>query len=185
MAGCVAIKVFSLVAGCGSIEMYSSMAGVVTLFLSKLHSFTPLKLIKTQILLQNQIIPPILCIVTHLDHPGFPHGLLVILRVAIGPGGPYRCGLGPGLGQIFGENSYIGPARLAQDLGWVLLGARRACPPAGGPGPRQSSASLRSQESGTQALRDQFTSHSQPHTTQATHSSDPRCSTICSTVLLA
>ncbi|PLW16175.1 hypothetical protein PCANC_19110 [Puccinia coronata f. sp. avenae] len=86
------------------------------------------------------------------------------VRVAIGPGGPNPRGFGPGLGQIFGENSYIGPARLAQDLG--------------APGPWQSSAGLRSQESGTQALRDQFTSHSQPHTTQATHSSDPPRSTI-------
>ncbi|PLW43605.1 hypothetical protein PCASD_11435 [Puccinia coronata f. sp. avenae] len=113
-------------------------------------------------------------------HPMQTAGTYV--RVAIGPGGPNPRGFGPGLGQIFGENSYIGPARLAQDLGRVLLGglsgARQACPSPGAPGPWQSSASLRSQESGTQALRDQFTSHSQPHTTQATHSSDPPRSTI-------
>jgi hypothetical protein len=44
-----------------------------------LHSFSPLKLMKPQILLQNQILHLILSIVTPLHHPGFLNGLVVIL----------------------------------------------------------------------------------------------------------
>ncbi|PLW06750.1 hypothetical protein PCANC_27587 [Puccinia coronata f. sp. avenae] len=71
-------------------------------------------------------------------------------------GGPNPHEFGPGSGQIFGENSYIGPARLAQDLGWFLSGdlsgAQRAC---SSPGARQSSSGLRSQESSMQTRSNQ------------------------------
>jgi hypothetical protein len=50
-----------------------------TYSLSTWHSFAPLKLIKPQILLQNQILHLILSIVTPSHHPGFLNGLVFIL----------------------------------------------------------------------------------------------------------